>query len=57
MCMMSSGEDVTAADAMKVVDLGSIQNEHLLSEAFYDCKNDLLEKSALNESFLHVCSA
>lgn len=50
-CMMSNGEDVIAAEAMKVADIESIQNEHLFSEVFYDCKKDLLEKSAIKESF------
>lgn len=36
---------------MKVADIESIRNEHLLSEVFYDCKKDLLEKSAIKESF------
>ncbi|KAG0500411.1 hypothetical protein HPP92_000483 [Vanilla planifolia] len=50
-CLMSSGEDVGAVEAMKLADLESIQNEHLMSEVFYDCKKDLLEKSAIKESF------
>ncbi|KAL0904094.1 hypothetical protein M5K25_026166 [Dendrobium thyrsiflorum] len=50
-CMMSSGEDVIAAEAMIVADIEFIQSEHLFSEVFYDCKKDLLEKSAIQESF------
>ncbi|KAK8939447.1 hypothetical protein KSP40_PGU008494 [Platanthera guangdongensis] len=50
-CMMLNGEDVIAAEAMKVVDLESIQDDHLVSEIFYGCKKGLLEKSAINESF------
>nr|QNN88929.1 CONSTANS-like protein [Oncidium hybrid cultivar] len=50
-CMMASDEDVIAAEAMKVADIESIQNDHLLSEVFYDCEKDLLEKSTIKELF------
>nr|AGI62033.1 CONSTANS-like 9 [Erycina pusilla] len=50
-CMMANDEDVTAAEAMKVADLKSIENEHLLSDVFYDCEKDLLEKSTIKELF------
>ncbi|XP_020584948.1 zinc finger protein CONSTANS-LIKE 6-like [Phalaenopsis equestris] len=50
-CMMSNCEDVISAEAMKVEDIESIRNEHLFSEVFYDCKKELLEKSAIKDSF------
>ncbi|KAI8030306.1 Zinc finger protein CO3 [Camellia lanceoleosa] len=45
--MISCGEDVISPQALKVVDIESIQNEQLLSEVFYECKKDLLAKDAI----------
>ncbi|XP_077251294.1 uncharacterized protein LOC143890478 [Tasmannia lanceolata] len=47
--MISGGDDVISAQAIKVTDIESIQNDHLLNEVFYGCKNGLLEKSAIEE--------
>ncbi|KAL2550764.1 CCT motif family protein [Forsythia ovata] len=45
--MISFGEDVISAQAMSVSDIeSSIENGQLLSEVFYECKKDLLEKEA-----------
>lgn len=42
--MISCGEDV------KSTDISILQNEQLLSEVFYECEKDLLEKVAAMES-------
>ncbi|XP_058095931.1 uncharacterized protein LOC131241215 [Magnolia sinica] len=52
--MISSGEDVISPETMKVTGIESIQSNHLLSEVFYECKNDLLRKSTFEESFPEV---
>ncbi|XP_058100422.1 uncharacterized protein LOC131245169 [Magnolia sinica] len=52
--MISSGEDVISTQTIKVADIESIEREHLLNEVFYECKKDLLEKSAMNGSFSEV---
>lgn len=45
--MISCGEDVISPQAMSVLDIeSSIKNGQLLSEVFYECKKDLLEKEA-----------
>ncbi|CAA2981663.1 Hypothetical predicted protein [Olea europaea subsp. europaea] len=45
--MISCGEDVIFPQAMSVSDIeSSIKNGQLLSEVFYECKKDLLEKEA-----------
>lgn len=43
--MISCGEEVIPPQALKVS--ASIQSDQLLSEVFYDCQKDLLEKSAI----------
>ncbi|XP_072990854.1 uncharacterized protein [Typha latifolia] len=48
MSIISGGDDVIT-ESMKVSDIESIQND-LLSDVFYDCKKDLLEESAIEES-------
>ncbi|KAJ7965358.1 Zinc finger protein CONSTANS-like protein [Quillaja saponaria] len=47
MSMISSGEDVISPQGLKATDIDSFQNEQLLSEVFYECKKDLLEKASL----------
>ncbi|KAF9616389.1 hypothetical protein IFM89_029643, partial [Coptis chinensis] len=49
--MISCGEGVMSPETMKSGDIGSMQNESLLSEVFYECKKDLLANSAMKESF------
>lgn len=49
--MISSAEDVFSSETMKVTDIESIQSGNLMSEVFYECKRDLLEKSAIEELF------
>ncbi|XP_077210774.1 uncharacterized protein LOC143846232 [Tasmannia lanceolata] len=55
--MISGGENVISAQAIKVTDIESIQNDHLLNEVFYGCKNELLEKSALEEPLSEILDA
>ncbi|KAL7003603.1 hypothetical protein U1Q18_004754 [Sarracenia purpurea var. burkii] len=45
--MISCGEDVISPQTLKVADIESIQSEQLLSEVFYECEKDLLEKDAI----------
>ncbi|GAB4826226.1 hypothetical protein Ancab_009091 [Ancistrocladus abbreviatus] len=44
--MMSCGDDIIPAEGLKVGDVESLQNQPLLSEMFYECKKDLLEKAS-----------
>ncbi|TVT99017.1 hypothetical protein EJB05_55647 [Eragrostis curvula] len=47
--MMSGGE--TAMDeTLKAADIGTIQNDPLLSEVLYECEKELMEKSAIEET-------
>ncbi|XP_061356170.1 putative zinc finger protein CONSTANS-LIKE 11 [Gastrolobium bilobum] len=46
MSMISCGEDVSS-QGLKSSDIDVLQNEQLLSDVFYECKKDLLEKVAL----------
>ncbi|XP_054799372.1 uncharacterized protein LOC129303853 isoform X2 [Prosopis cineraria] len=43
--MISCGEDVSS-QGLKSADIDALQSEQLLSEVFYECKKDLLEKTA-----------
>ncbi|KAL5989351.1 hypothetical protein ACLOJK_010241 [Asimina triloba] len=52
--MISAGDSVISSEAIKVADIESIQSNQLLSDVFYECKKDLLEKSAIKESFPEV---
>ncbi|KAK1268641.1 Zinc finger protein CONSTANS-LIKE 5 [Acorus gramineus] len=52
--MISGGEDLTSGETIKVSDIGSTQNGPLLSDVFYECKKDLLAKSAIEESLGEV---
>ncbi|KAF7816696.1 Zinc finger protein CONSTANS-LIKE 5 [Senna tora] len=45
--MISCGEDVVSSQGLKPTDIDALQNEQLLSEVFYECKKDLLEKAAI----------
>ncbi|XP_041012193.1 putative zinc finger protein CONSTANS-LIKE 11 [Juglans microcarpa x Juglans regia] len=45
--MISCGQDVISTQGLKVADIESLQNEQLLSEVFYECRKDLLEKAAI----------
>lgn len=49
--MVSCGEDVISRQALKVADIESLQKEQLLSEAFYACEKDMLEKAAIDTPF------
>ncbi|EEF48950.1 zinc finger protein CONSTANS-LIKE 16 [Ricinus communis] len=43
--MISCGEEVISSQGLKAADIESIQTEPLLSEVFYECKKDLMEKA------------
>ncbi|XP_021674711.2 uncharacterized protein LOC110660656 isoform X2 [Hevea brasiliensis] len=45
--MISCGEEVISSQGLKVADIESIQTDQLLSEVFYECKKDLMEKAAI----------
>ncbi|KAF2312124.1 hypothetical protein GH714_028140 [Hevea brasiliensis] len=45
--MISCGEEVISSQGLKVADIESIETEQLLSEIFYECKKDLMEKAAI----------
>ena len=44
--MISCGEDVSS-QGLKSTDIDVLQNEQFLSDVFYECKKDLLEKAAI----------
>lgn len=44
------GEDSILAQDPKVADIAALQNGPLLSEVFYECQKDLLEKAAVETS-------
>ncbi|XP_020239785.1 uncharacterized protein LOC109818663 [Cajanus cajan] len=44
--MISCGDDVSS-QGLKSSDIDVLQNEQLLSEVFYECKKDLLEKTVI----------
>ncbi|KAL2339626.1 hypothetical protein Fmac_007566 [Flemingia macrophylla] len=44
--MMSCGEDVSS-QGLKTTDIDILQNDQFLSEVFYECRKDLLEKAAI----------
>ncbi|KAI4307117.1 hypothetical protein L6164_030337 [Bauhinia variegata] len=46
--MISCGEDVISSQGLRSTDIDSLQNEQLLSDVFYECKKDLLEKAAID---------
>lgn len=45
--MISCGEEVISSQGLKAADIVSIQTEQLMSEVFYECKKDLMEKAAV----------
>ncbi|XP_010915938.1 uncharacterized protein [Elaeis guineensis] len=51
MSMIYSNGNLIIPEANKVTPMESIQNEDLLSEVFYECRNDLLAKSAIIEPY------
>ncbi|MCL7049964.1 hypothetical protein MKW94_017013 [Papaver nudicaule] len=50
--MISGGNNEMSSQAIKVVDMETMQNEHLLNEVYYECKKELMEKSAIGEGFV-----
>lgn len=53
--MISCGEDVMSSQGLKVSDIESLQNDQqLLSEVFYECRKDLLEKTAIETPLCEV---
>ncbi|XP_027334889.1 uncharacterized protein LOC113849287 isoform X2 [Abrus precatorius] len=51
--MISCGEDVSS-QGLKSTDIDILQNEQLLSDIFYECKKDLLEKAAIESPFSDI---
>ncbi|XP_061349305.1 uncharacterized protein LOC133294616 isoform X2 [Gastrolobium bilobum] len=51
--MISCGEDVSS-QGLKSTDIDILQNEQLLSEVFYECKKDLLEKAAIESPLSEI---
>ncbi|KAG1367872.1 zinc finger protein CONSTANS-LIKE 1 [Cocos nucifera] len=56
MSIISGGDDVIT-ETFKVGNMELAQTDHLLNDVFYECKNDLLEKSSIKESFSEVLDA
>ncbi|XP_050224825.1 zinc finger protein CONSTANS-LIKE 1 isoform X2 [Mercurialis annua] len=52
--MISCGEEVISSQGLKVADIESIQNEQLLSEVYYECKKDLMEKTNIDISLSEI---
>lgn len=52
--MITCGEDVISSQGLKVADIESIETEQLLSEVFYECKKDLMEKAAIETPTLDI---
>lgn len=52
--MMSCGEDVVSSQGLESADIDALQSEQLLSEVFYECKKDLLEKAAIDSSLSEI---
>ncbi|KAJ1379460.1 CCT domain [Sesbania bispinosa] len=51
--MISCGENVTS-EGLKSTDIDILQNEQFLSEVFYECKKDLLEKAAIESPLSEI---
>ncbi|KAK7320847.1 hypothetical protein VNO77_30698 [Canavalia gladiata] len=51
--MISCAEDVSS-QGLKSSDIDVLQTEQLLSEVFYECKKDLLEKTAIESSLSDI---
>ncbi|XP_028790022.1 zinc finger protein CONSTANS-LIKE 9-like isoform X2 [Neltuma alba] len=52
--MISCGEDVVSSQGLESTDIDALQSEQLLSEVFYECKKDLLEKTAIESSLCEI---
>ncbi|KAK4277547.1 hypothetical protein QN277_015532 [Acacia crassicarpa] len=52
--MISCGEDVVSSQGLKSTDIDALQSEQLLSEVFYECKKDLLEKTAIESPLCEI---
>lgn len=52
--MISCGEDVVSSQGLKSTDIDALESEQLLSEVFYECKKDLLEKAAMDSPFSEI---
>ncbi|KAF7830705.1 zinc finger protein CONSTANS-LIKE 9-like isoform X1 [Senna tora] len=52
--MISCGEDVVSSEGLKSTDIDALQSEQLLSEVFYECKKDLLEKAAIDSPLSEI---
>lgn len=52
--MISCGEDVVSSQGLKPADIDALQTEQLLSEVFYECKKDLLEKAAIESPLSEI---
>ncbi|KAI3935126.1 hypothetical protein MKX01_031393 [Papaver californicum] len=50
--MISGGNNEMSSQTINVVDMETMQNEHLLDEVYYECKKELMEKSAIGEEFV-----
>ena len=51
--MISCGEDVSS-QGLKSADIDVLQKEPLLSDVFYECEKDLLEKAAIDLPFSDI---
>ncbi|MED6159549.1 hypothetical protein PIB30_043261 [Stylosanthes scabra] len=51
--MISCGEDV-CSQGLKSTDIDVLQKEQLLSDVFYECEKDLLEKAAIDLPFSEI---
>ncbi|XP_014517647.1 uncharacterized protein LOC106775112 isoform X1 [Vigna radiata var. radiata] len=51
--MISCGEDVSS-QGLKSTDIDILQNDQFLSEVFYECKKDLLEKAAIESPLSEI---
>ncbi|KAL6841489.1 hypothetical protein ACP4OV_028632 [Aristida adscensionis] len=47
---MMSGSENAMDESIKAADIGTIQNDPLLSEVLYECEKELMEKSAIEET-------
>lgn len=55
MSMISCGEDVSSvSQGLKSSEIDVLQNEQLLSEVYYECKKDLLEKAAIDSPLSEI---
>ncbi|KAI3886826.1 hypothetical protein MKW98_017178 [Papaver atlanticum] len=50
--MISGGNNEISSQTINVVDMETMQNEHLLNEVYYECKKELMEKSAIGEEYV-----